>query len=223
MKDKFSRNSHKKLIVVLLLMSAVVAAIVISFGVIRQQGQSYHAQNIKIDGVYLTTPRDIADFQLTTNTNKPFTKENLKGHVTLMFFGFTNCSYVCPTTMVALNQMYKTLQAKLPANQQPQIVMVSVDPERDTVARMNSYINSFNPNFIGTRGSLTQTQALAKQLNVVAIKVQQGKGKNDYYMDHSAEILVFNADGQLQAYLSYPHKPEQMVKDYRLILKTLGS
>jgi protein SCO1/2 len=215
--------SHKKLIVIILTLAAIVATLVVSFGVIRHQQRIYDVKSIKIDGFFLPTPKDLHNFQLTTNDGKPFTKDSLKGHMTLMFFGFTNCRYVCPTTLATLNKVYQILQKELPENKLPQIVMVSVDPERDTVVKMNTYINSFNSHFIGVRGDMVQTHALAKQLNIVAIKVQEGKGKNDYYMDHSAEILVFNPDGQLQAYLSYPHKTKQLVEEYKSMLSAIGS
>lgn len=221
MSTQFSRTCHKKLVFFILLISVAIAAVVLTTGVLRHQQTVSTAENIKIDGVFLTTPKTIADFQLTTNDGKPFTKENLKGHLTMMFFGFTNCSYVCPTTMSALNKMYKTLQKDLPADQLPQIVMISVDPERDTAAKMNSYVTTFNPNFVGLTGKAEDTKALEKQLNIVAVKVKSGKGKNNYYMDHSAEILLFNTNGELQAYMSYPHTPEQLVKDYKLMLPML--
>jgi protein SCO1/2 len=221
--SKTSQVSHTKLIFILLTMAAILATVIVSFGVIRHQQRVYDVKNIKIDGFFLPTPKEISNFKLTTNQGKIFTKDDLKGHMTLMFFGFTNCRYVCPTTLATLNKMYQILEKELPANQLPQMIMVSVDPERDSVEKMNSYVNSFNPHIIGARSDTKQILALAKQLNIVAIKVQEGPGKNDYYMDHSAEILVFNPEGQLQAYLSYPHKVKQMIEDYKSMLSVMKS
>ncbi len=210
------QKNHVPLISMILGMLIIIAAIAIYFGVIRHQIQP---RDVKIDGVYLTETRDINNFQLTDNNGKPFTKDNLKGHWTMMFFGFTNCATVCPTTMSALNQMYQMLQRELPDKKLPQIVLVSVDPERDTVERMNDYVSAFNSHFIGARANLAETMALQKQLHIAAAKMQaEGQGKDHYTINHSAEVMLFNPDAKLQAYMSYPHQPEQMVKDYKLIL-----
>jgi len=213
------KKSCNKTMGLFLITMVVVVGLVLYFGIFQTGNKSQTAQTIKIDGIYLPTPKEINDFTLADTQGNTFTKANLKGHWTLMFFGFTNCALVCPTTMAAVNKMYQALQSELPADKMPKIVMVSVDPDRDTVARMKSYVTSFNPNFLGARAGIKEITALEKQLNIVAVKIQtDGKGKNHYTIDHSAEILVFNPNGQLQAYLSYPHKAEQMVQDYKLML-----
>lgn len=211
------KKSHKQLILTLLLIFIVMPAIIFYFSAF----QHAHAksQNIKIDGVYLPAPKEINDFHLTDNSGKPFSKTNLKGHWTMMFFGFTNCAMVCPASLVALNEMYQKLQHQLPDNQLPQVVMVSVDPDRDSVKKMNSYVHAFNPNFIGARANIEETVMLEKQLHIAAAKIQiDTEGKDHYTIDHTAEILVFNPNGQLQAYLSYPHKADQMAQDYKSII-----
>lgn len=213
-------GKNKKLISIILVVLVLVVSVEMYFGFLQRHEV---ANNVKIDGVFLAQTKEINDFHLTASNGKPFTKENLKGHWTMIFFGFTNCGMVCPTTMAALNDMYKKLEKDLPANQMPQVVMVSVDPDRDTLDRMKGYVASFNPNFIGTRAEIGETVALEKQLHIAAAKMQvDGQGKNQYTINHSAEILLFNPKGQLQAYLAYPHQPEQMAKDYKLIIKTVG-
>ncbi|HSW92729.1 MAG TPA: SCO family protein [Gammaproteobacteria bacterium] len=208
---------NKKIIFTLLAIIALVAAIEIYFGMLQRHET---ASNVKIDGIFLTSPKEINQFNLSASNGKPFTKNNLTGQWTMLFFGFTNCSMVCPTTMAALNDMYKLLEKDLPADKMPQIVMVSVDPDRDSVKRMKEYVTAFNPNFIGARADITETVALEKQLHIAAAKMQvDGAGKNHYTINHSAEILLFNPKGQLQAYLSFPHQAPQMAKDYQQIIK----
>lgn len=215
------QKSHKKLLVILVLIFIIVPAIVFYYGVFQQQ-QLHRTKDIKVDGVFLSQTREINDFNLKDHHGNAFTRENLKGHWTMMFFGFTNCGMVCPTTMAALNEMYRTLQEQLPDNKLPQVVMVSVDPDRDSQERMSDYVKTFNPHFIGARAEIEETVALEKQLHIAAAKmVADGEGKDHYTITHSAEILLFNPDAQLQAYLSYPHKPKQMVQDYKLILANL--
>jgi protein SCO1/2 len=212
------QKSHKKLITVILSVLIGVAAVAMYFAVSHKREPVTVAQ---IDGVFLPTPKDISDFKLTDNAGQAFTKESLKGHWTLMFFGFTNCGMVCPTTMSALNKMYTTLAMDVPRDQMPQVVMVSVDPDRDSVQRMNEYVTSFNPHFIGARAQMPQIESLEKELHLVAVKMDvEGQGKDNYTINHSAEILVFNPNGQLQAFMSSPHKPEQMVKDVKSMLMT---
>lgn len=214
--------SNSKLIITILLVMSMFVFGVFYFGMIKPYQHTKNIKELKIDGVLLPQAQVINDFHLTDNQGKPFAKDNLKGHWTMMFFGFTNCGMVCPTTMAALNQMYKTLQTQLPDSRLPQVVMVSVDPDRDSVERMNEYVLTFNPHFIGLRAEIEETVALEKQLHIAAAKIEaDGEGKNHYTINHTADILLFNPNGQLQAFLSFPHKADQMVKDYKLIISNL--
>lgn len=197
----------------------VLIAIVVIAGAVYFSRSTPAPRPIQIAGVYLAQPTGIADFQLMDHLGKSFTKENLKGHWTFLFFGFTNCGMVCPTTMVALNKMYQLLEKDFPPDQLPQIVLISVDPDRDTTQRLKDYVNAFNPHFIGVRGDIQTTTILEKQLHIVAIKMlAEGQGKDHYTINHSAEVMVFNPQAKLQAFLSYPHQAEQMAKDYKLIV-----
>ncbi len=211
---------HAKLIAILVIIVAVVTSIELYFGFLQHREV---ANNVKIDGVFLASAQPINDFHLTDNHGKPFNKDSLMGHWTLMFFGFTNCPMVCPTTMSALNDMYQQLKKELPPEQLPRVVMISVDPDRDTRKRMHAYVTAFNPAFIGARADIKETILLEKQLHIAAAKMQvDGQGKNQYTINHSTDILLVNPKGELQAYLAFPHKADQMVKDYQLIVKTVG-
>lgn len=178
------------------------------------------AQNIQINGTYLTKPIPINDFHLTDQNGKSFTKDHLKGHWSMMFFGFTNCGYVCPVTLTELNHMYQNLKKTLPEKDIPTIIFVTVDPERDSIAEMKTFMSPFDSHFIGARADLTETEKLENQLHITAVKVREkGQSKDDYTMNHSVEILLFNPNAELQAYLAYPHKAKQMEKEYKLILQ----
>lgn len=217
MTQSVSKKSHIKLAMLILMSVVMVTAFVFYFGVFRTPSHQY--DRINIDGTYLTTAIPTTDFALTDNHNASFTKENLKGHWTMMFFGFTNCGMVCPTTLDALNKMYNLMQKNMKSDQLPQVVFVSVDPDRDSVKRINDYVMAFNSHFIGVRAEIAETIALEKQFHIVAAKMEvDGKGKNQYTINHTAEILVINPQAELQALLSFPHEPEQLVKDYKAIL-----
>jgi protein SCO1/2 len=212
------QKSHIKTIIIILAIVALFTAMVFYFGFFKST-PPVRMKEIQIAGVVLPSPKSIEDFNLIDNQGNAFTKQNLQGHWTLMFFGFTNCGMVCPTTMAAMNQMYKGLQQELPNNKLPQVVLVTVDPDRDTQEKMNQYVTTFNPHFMGVRANMQETMKLEHQLNIAAVKVQaEGMGKNHYSMDHSTETLLINPDAQVVAYFSYPVKPAQMVKEYKLVI-----
>lgn len=221
MVNVMNKKNHIKLFIILFFGAMVFTAMVMYFGIVKPHQDYQRTHQIKITGTYLSTPTVINDFQLIDNHGKRFTKENLKGRWTMLFFGFTNCGMVCPTTMDALNKMYKKLQQSLPQDKLPQIVLITVDPDRDTIERLNDYVNAFNSNFVGARAEIVDTINLEKQLHIAAAKMQvDGQGVNNYTINHSAEILLINPGGKIQAYLSYPHQPDEMVKDYQLVLST---
>jgi len=174
----------------------------------------------KVHGLMLTTPRMLPPFSLTTDRNKPFTEARLKGHWSFMFFGFTHCPKVCPTTMAAMNKMYQRLAQSLPKSQLPQVIMVSVDPNRDTVTRMHDYVTTFNPNFIGLTGSMPVLKSMQHSMHVFAEKIATHTAHQQHYdMRHTAAVMVIGPKGQLRGFLSYPQKPDEMIADYKAIIK----
>ena len=223
MTNTTQQKSHMKLILIILSIVMIFTATVFYLIAMQKQVKKPTVQSVKIEGTLMPTAKDIADFHLTANNGKSFSKENMKGHWTMLFFGFTNCGYVCPTTLTELNKMYQILQKELPEQQLPQIVLVSVDPERDSVERMNDYIRAFNVDFIGARADSAETEALENQLHISAIKMPAESAQpNQYMVNHSAEIILFNPEAQIQAYFSFPHKGDRLAQDYKLILTTLS-
>ncbi len=211
-----SRNC--KLASLILISIFIIAGLILYFGVMKSS-RSHRMDTIKINGTILMPPQPLSAFTFTDQAGKLFTKDSMKGHWTMMFFGFTNCGMVCPTSMAALSQTYRLLQNELPDKQLPLVVFVTVDPDRDTATKMKAYINAFNPHFIGVRADITETVALEKQLHIAAAKIEaDGKGKNHYTIEHTADILLFNPDAELQAIFSFPPKPEQLAKDYKQLL-----
>ena len=209
----------RKIVFLLIALSLFMLIGGITIRVFSKKHIDYSA--IKINGVVLPVPQAISAFSLTDTHGNTFTQKNLEHTWNMMFFGFTHCGMVCPVTLDALSKMYKLLQHELPQNQLPQIVFISVDPERDTQGRIDEYLTAFNPHFIGLRAEATKTFALEKQLHIAAIKMQADlPAKNHYTINHSSEILLFNPAGKLQAYFSYPHDPLQMSKDYQFMIKT---
>lgn len=141
--------------------------------------------------------RVIKAFELTNHFGESVGLDDLKGNWSLLFFGFTYCPDVCPTTMAVLNRAVNKMKKK------PQVIMVSVDPERDTPELLAQYVPSFNQDFIGYTGEFDELVGLATQLNAAFAKVP-GKKAGTYTMDHSASIAVINPNGRFQGFIKSP-------------------
>ncbi|VEB32585.1 SCO family protein [Legionella cherrii] len=186
-------------------------------------GQHFHFKK-KIDvttfhGTYLENPRPVNRFQLTGIDEKSFDNKSLKGKWTLMFFGFTNCGYVCPTTMAELTKMYHILEYKGVKNL-PRIVMISIDPERDSPEKLRGYVTSFHPNFYGARGDEESIKSMTREMGIAYAKVVE-KGVDDatnYDIQHSGALMLFNPQGELNAFFTTPHHADLLAKDYLLLV-----
>lgn len=144
-------------------------------------------------------PRILQDFALTDQQGQPFELEQLQGKWSLMFFGFTHCPDVCPTTLLQLKTVKQQLQPDIAA--QTQFVLVSVDPARDTVAQLEQYMPYFDPEFVGLTGDFLEIKRLATQLNMAFVKVTQG---DSYTVDHSANIAIVNPYGHYHGFVKAP-------------------
>ncbi len=197
----------------------VIISLVLYFFLIWPKQKYYYAHHINIKGIYLLHPLAIQEFELLDTQNKRFTKKNLQGHWSMLFFGFTHCGLVCPTTLNTLNKMYVILKRQLPENKLPHVVFITVDPERDTMAALKNYVTAFNTHFLGAKTTADDTATIENQFHIASTKTRvHSQNGNDYTIAHSAEILLVNPDAKIQAYFSYPQQPEQMVADYYAIL-----
>jgi len=151
-------------------------------------------------------------FELTDQDGKKVTEANLKGQPTLIFFGFTHCPDVCPTTLFDVSEVFRALgDDKKVAG-----YFVTVDPERDTPAVMKDYLQSFDPRLRGLSGTPAQIEAVEKAYRVYAKKVPTSEG--DYTMDHSALVYLMDKDGRFVAPFNLKRKPEESAADLRRYL-----
>ena len=173
----------------------------------------------QFNGTYLENPRPINEFNLTGTDNKVFNNTKLKGHWTLVFFGFTNCGYVCPTTMAELGKMYRILQGKA-VKDLPQVVMVSIDPERDSIEKLGNYVTSFQTGFYGARGDEPAIKAMTREMGIAYAKVanKDSSDPQNYDVQHSGAIMLFNPQGELNAFFTGPHRADLLAKDYLLLV-----
>jgi protein SCO1/2 len=164
----------------------------------------------------LNQPRLITPFNLIVDDNKMFTLDNLKGHWSLIFFGFTNCPDLCPTSLSILAKAYEQMQAdKL--NPMPQVIFISVDPERDSPERIATYLKNFNPNFLGATGDKADLDQLTQELSVIYAKVIE---EDHYMIDHSGTIVIINPEGQFYGVFTLPHDANEISKDMQQMITT---
>ena len=138
-----------------------------------------------------------------------------KGKVVVLFFGYTQCPDVCPTTMAELAEVKRSLGAD---GDKVQGIFVTVDPERDTAPLLKAYLASFDPNFVGLRGSEEQTKAAAKEFKVYYAKVP-GKTDSSYTMDHTAASFIFDTQGRVRVFARYGSGAQALADDIKLLLK----
>jgi protein SCO1/2 len=163
----------------------------------------------------LPTARALPPLDLTAQDGQRWPPDFFSGHWTLVFFGFTQCPDICPTTLAVLAQVRRQL-SDLPAAEQPRVLLVSVDPERDTPDLLAAYVRFFDPAFNGATGSLESIAATAAAFGVPYAKVTTPDG--GYTMDHGSGIFVVGPSGGIVAYLSAPHDAGVIARDYRKVL-----
>ena len=165
-------------------------------------------------GTWFPAPRALGALALTAHTGRAFTAADLMGHPTLVFFGFTHCPDVCPTTLVKLAQLKRT-QA-LPG---VRVLFVSVDPGRDTPAVLAAYVHAFDPDFIGATADPGEIAALAQKFGVAVARVDLPGG--DYAMDHSAAVFLLNEHGEIVAVFTPPFEVAPLAADLRRVAARL--
>lgn len=164
-------------------------------------------------------PRAVPPLDLVDQDGRPLGPGFFDGHWTMVFFGFTQCPDVCPTTLATLAQAVRQL-GDLPAGEQPRVLLVSVDPERDTQDILAPYVTFFDPAFLAARGTLEATAAAAGAFNVPYAKVALPDG--GYTLDHGSGIFIVGPTGGTEAYLSAPHEAATIARDYRTIVAWAG-
>ncbi|HOY70388.1 MAG TPA: SCO family protein [Methylotenera sp.] len=151
---------------------------------------------------------------LTDHTGKPRTMSDFKGKVVMLFFGYTHCPDVCPTTLSDLKQTMKLLGDK--ANE-VQVLFITVDPERDTQEVLAQFVPYFDARFIGLRGNAQETKDTLDNFKVYQAKVDE-KADGSYVIDHSAGMYVYDKNGKIRLYMQYGQKPQEIAADIQKLL-----
>jgi len=154
------------------------------------------------------------DFAMPDHTGKMRTLADFKGKAVFVFFGYTQCPDVCPTTMT---EMANVMQKLGPLSDKVQVLFVTVDPERDTPELLSKYVPAFDPRFLGLVGDKAATEKMAKEFRVFYQKVP-GKEAGSYTMDHTAGSYIFDPQGRLRLFVRHGQGPEPIAHDLKLLL-----
>lgn len=221
----------------LLFDAAVVIALVFLF--ILRSERATITDLREIGATVYPEPRVVEEFFLTDENLDVFSKDDLNGHWSLLFFGFTSCPDICPITMAELKKFYEQIEPD--DKDDLSIVMVSLDPNRDTPIITGDYVNKFNEDFLGVSGDLTAVAEIASQFFVGYTEplapgsssshaghgsshnaeepVPADLSSDDYLIEHSGHIAVINPDGEFHAVLRPPHRANDLFTAFSTIRK----
>ena len=169
-------------------------------------------------GIDVTGAEYARDLPLTDHNGQQRSLKDFAGKVVVVFFGFTQCPDVCPTSMQELAEVKRSLGAD---GDRLQGIFVTVDPERDTAEVLKAYMGNFDPSFLALRGSPEQLAAVAKDFKIYYKKVD-GKTPTSYTMDHSAGSYVYDTAGRLRVYNRYGSGTQALAADVKTLLAEAG-
>lgn len=212
-------TAQKNRINLTVILSLAFVALVTGFFVSQHLHKPRTIDVSQFHGTLLESPRGVNDFSLTGIDNQVFNNQSLKGQWTLIFFGFTQCGYLCPTTMAELAKMYRSLDEK-GVKPLPRVVMISIDPERDDLQKLAHYVTSFDPHFYGARGEEEAIKKMTREMGIAYAKVAipTDSDAQNYDVQHNGAVMLFNPQGQLSAFFTTPHQALTLAKDYQLLV-----
>jgi len=166
-------------------------------------------------GTVIEPPLPVGDFLLQTANNEPFRLSDQKGRITLLFFGYTSCPDVCPTTLAEFKQVYEKLGDDA---QNVQFVMITADPERDTPDRISEFVSYFNPVFVGLSGERSELEKVYKEFSVFVEKQETGSAAG-YLVSHTSSVFVLDRNNDLRLTFPYGTSASEMTDDIAQLLK----
>ena len=212
MKINFSTPNQKIIFLVIFLCSALITLLFVYH--LRHQTTPTTLANDA--GIIFPVARDIKPFKLVGFQNKLLTEQDFYHHFTLLFFGFSHCSTVCPATLDMLKSAYVKLHPMYP---NLQVVLVSLDPKRDTPSLLSYYTRSFHPDFIAATGHIQEIRKLQSQLGIFSI---QDRSNASYQIQHTSSILLINPQGKWVGLFKYGMNPKQFSQAFKESMEILG-
>lgn len=174
-------------------------------------------EDIDIAATVLPNPKMLSNFSLQDHQGKDFSREDLLGQWSMIFFGYTHCPDVCPATLATLNQVMNVLH-DTPEIDMPRVIFISVDPKRDTATLLANYVAYFNDQFIGATGSLSNLKALTMPLGIVFGIEGDDSESSDYDVFHSPRIMLIDPQARFKALFSFPHDVTEIATAYIKII-----
>lgn len=169
-------------------------------------------------GIKFSLARDIKSFDLITENNQKFSEKNFYQHWTLLFFGFTHCASVCPTTLDVMKRVYAELHEKYPGLQ---VVLVSVDPQRDTAESLANYVHGYHPDFVGVTGKIQNIRQLQSQLGIYSAR--EDSSAENYQIQHTSSILLINPQGKWAGLFKFGLTPDELKKGIEISLENANA
>lgn len=176
-----------------------------------------HASLTTNDMTVFGVARDLAPFHLITRHHAPFTKAQLRQHLSLVFFGFTHCTSVCPATLQLLKEVYEPLHAMYP---NLQMVFISLDPDRDQEEKLAAYLKTYHPAIIPVTGELAAIRRLQAQCHIYAQRMSPSGEGQGYQLIHSPSLLLINTKAQWAGTLHTDLTPAQFIANVKTALST---
>jgi protein SCO1/2 len=204
------KSITSKAVIALLVIGASAAA------VWWQRGDRPRLPPAELESVILNEPRPLEPFTLVDHDGNALTPEQLKGHWTLLFFGYTHCPDICPTTLAVLKGVAQKLESDPELAASTRTLFVSVDPKRDTPEQLKQYITYFNPAFVAATGSRNEIDTLTMQVGAVYM-FEGDTSRDDYIVNHSATILLIDPQGRFYARFNAPHTASGIADTYRRV------
>lgn len=163
--------------------------------------------------------KSFSGFELISHKNKKWQVEDFKGQYSILFFGFSNCPDICPTTLLDMQKIDKKLIEQ--GLSSPRFVFVSVDPDRDTPEVLNNYINFFNPAFYGLTGDAPNILSMASQLGVAYKVAEHEPGDLVYDVDHASALFLLDKNGERIGIFTAPHDVNLIAGDLALLMESI--
>jgi len=208
--DKQSRFRH-------LLTGVIIVILSTAAGIWAARAVLDHRGAVdELEATRFPAAREIAPFELIDHNNAVFDNNALRQRWSFLFFGYTHCPDVCPTTLSVLNSVANRLQD---LDEDIRFIFVSIDPERDTPEQLARYVSYFNGDFIGVTGTPEGLEQLTRPLGIFSSRVEAAAGADGYLVDHTASVLLFDPDGRFHAVFSPPLSVDEISGDFRKILK----
>ena len=193
-------------------MAGAIVAALVAFGLLLSRVAPERAHDFGDEARILPVPRAIGEFSLVDHEGRVFDRARLEGQWSLLFFGYTYCPDVCPIVLQNLKQVVSLARSRGELEELPQVVMVSVDPERDTPERMAEYVAFFDPAYTGVSGPQAELEPLARAVGAFYRIGDKRDGAADYLVDHSSTLFLVDPSAHFFALLEDPHDPQEFLE-----------